>query len=292
MTSNLAICRKRIVGLMVALSLLLGLVGSLGGDQPARDTPKPEERVDLLLRGGKVIDGTGKPAFKADVAIDDGRIHLVGDAGGLQSDRTIDVSGLVIAPGFIDLHSHADSGLRSSDKRRRAAPNLVSQGITTVVVNQDGGQQGTIAEQRDAYRQHGIGPNAILLVGHNTVRRKVLRSDYRRAASPEEIDEMRGLVRAGMEQGAYGLSAGLEYVPGIWSTTDEVVALVEEIVPFGGVCIVHERASGADPMWFLPSQHSMVPPNALDTVRELTEIAERTGATVVATHIKARGAKF
>ncbi len=130
------------------------------------------------------------------------------------------------------------------------------------------------------------------MVGHNTVRRQALGSDYRRTATPEEIDEMRRAVRTGMEAGAYGLSAGLEYIPGIWSTTDEIVALVDEIVPFGGVCIVHERASGADPMWYLPSQHPAVQPNGLDTIRELVEIAERTGATVVATHIKAPGFGF
>lgn len=238
------------------------------------------------------MDGTGAPAIEADVAVHKGRIHSVGDLAGLKARREIDVTGLVVAPGFIDLHSHADVGLRSSDAKLRAAPNLVSQGITTVVVNQDGGQRGTIARQKALYRQRGIGPNAILMVGHNTVRRRVLGSDCRRAATAEQVDAMRRAVRQGMQSGAYGLSAGLEYTPGIWSTTDELVALVEEIVPFGGVCIVHERASGADPMWFLPSQHAAVGPDALDTIRELVQIAERTGATVVATHIKARGAGF
>ena len=260
---------------------------------PPPDSSRPKtENVDLILRGGRVMDGAGSPAVEADVAVHRGRIHTVGDVSRLTAAREIDVSRKIVAPGFIDLHSHADGGLSSSNEEIRAAGNLVSQGIVTVVVNQDGGHRGSIARQKQGYETHGIGPNAILLVGHNTIRRQVLRDDCRRTATADQIDQMRRLVRAEMESGAYGLSAGLEYVPGIWSTTDEVVALVEEIVPFGGVCIVHERASGADPMWFLPSQHSVVPPDALDTVRELVEIAERTGATVVATHIKARGVGF
>jgi len=103
---------------------------------------------------------------------------------------------------------------------------------------------------------------------------------------------MRVLVRRGMNEGAYGLSAGLEYVPGRWSTTDEVVALVEEIVPYGGVYISHERSEGADPMWYWPSQFQGRPPSLLDAVLETIEIGERTGATVVASHIKAKGAHY
>ncbi|MEX0679238.1 MAG: amidohydrolase family protein [Pirellulales bacterium] len=280
---------------LAALLMLIGCVGprmAIGHEPPADDSKGRVVRVDLVLRGGRVMDGSGAPASKADVAVHKGRIHAVGDLADLEAERDVDVRGLVIAPGFIDLHSHADVGLGAADEKLRAAGNLVSQGITTVVVNQDGFQQGTIAHQKAAYKERGIGPNAILMVGHNTVRRQVLKSDYRRAATAQQIDEMRRLVRQGMQSGAYGLSAGLEYVPGIWSTTDEMVALVEEIVPLGGVCIVHERASGADPMWFLPSRHAAVPPDALDTIRELVEIAERTRATVVATHIKARGAGF
>lgn len=281
---------SRLVVLLFVISLGVAWL-AIGREPPANEAPAAGQ-VDLILRGGSVMDGTGAKARRADVAIHQGRIHAVGDIGALEARREIDAAGLVIAPGFIDLHSHADSGLGSTNPKLRAAPNLVSQGITTVVVNQDGGQRDPISRQKANYQRLGIGPNAILMVGHNSVRRQVLGDDYRRTATPDEVDDMRRLVRRGMESGAYGLSAGLEYVPGIWSTTDEVVALVEEIVPFGGVCIVHERASGADPMWFLPSRHTAVPPDALDTIRELVEIAERTGATMVATHIKARGAGF
>ena len=116
--------------------------------------------------------------------------------------------------------------------------------------------------------------------------------DFRRLATPEEVQRMRELAREGMEAGAFGMSAGLEYVPGRWSNTDEVVAVVEEIVPFGGVFIEHERSSGTSPMWWRPSQDEPGPPTMLNSIQETIEIGERTGATVVATHIKARGANY
>ncbi|HEX7049755.1 MAG TPA: D-aminoacylase [Longimicrobiales bacterium] len=253
---------------------------------------------DILIRGGHVLDGTGNPWFRADVGIRDGRIVAVGRLEGAEAERVIDASGKVVAPGFIDIHSHADDGarreggFRDAEPRRRAAPNLVAQGITTVVVNQDGRSPWPIREQREFIEENGIGPNALLLVGHGTVRRRVMGDDFRRPATPDEIREMRALVRQAMEEGARGLSAGLEYVPGRWSTTDELVALTEEIVPYRGVYISHERSEGQDPMWYWPSRDEAGPPTLLDAVRETIEIGERTGAVVVASHIKAKGANY
>jgi N-acyl-D-amino-acid deacylase len=138
----------------------------------------------------------------------------------------------------------------------------------------------------------GIGPNALLLVGHGAVRRQAMGSDVERPATAAEIARMRALVREGLEDGASGISAGLEYVPGRWSTTDELVAIVEEIVPFRGVYISHERSEGSDPMWYWPSRDPAGPPTLLDAVRETIAIGERTGAIVVASHIKAKGAHY
>ncbi len=256
------------------------------------------EHYDILIVGGQVVDGSGNPWMYADIGIRGGAIVAVGSLDGASADRTIDARGKTVVPGFIDIHSHAAGpiygprGLRSSDARRRAAPNLVAQGITTLVGNQDGRSVPSIAEQRETLEELTFGPNTILLVGHGTVRREVMGNDYQRPATDEEVQQMRALVRRGMNDGAYGISAGLEYVPGRWSTTDEVVALVEEIVPYGGVYISHERSEGADPMWYWPSEYPQRPPSLLDAIRETIEIGERTGATVVASHIKAKGANY
>jgi N-acyl-D-amino-acid deacylase len=253
---------------------------------------------DLVIAGGRVFDGSGNPWFYGDVAVRGGRIARVGRLDSVRATRRIDAKGKAVIPGIIDLHSHADDGagirggFRDPNASRRAAPNLVMQGVTTVVVNQDGRSPLPIAEQRATIERLGIGPNTILLVGHGSVRARVMGSDFRRAARPDEIAAMRELVRQGMRDGAWGLSAGLEYTPGRWSTTDEVVALAQEIVPYRGVYISHERSEGQDPMWFWPSQDPAGAPTLLDAVRETIEIGERTGATVVASHLKAKGMNY
>jgi N-acyl-D-amino-acid deacylase len=256
------------------------------------------DRFDLLIEGGRVLDGTGNPWFHADIGIRGGRIAEIGRLAGRDAARVIKAHGRMVAPGFIDIHSHADDGagprggFRDPDPARRAAPNLVTQGVTTVVVNQDGRSPLPIGVQRDLIARNGIGPNAILLVGHGTVRARVMGSDFRRAATADEVQRMKELVRQAMAQGAWGLSAGLEYTPGRWSTTDEIVALAEEIAPFRGVYISHERSEGQDPMWYWPSQDPPGAPTLLDAVRETIEIGERSGVTVVASHIKAKGENY
>ena len=256
------------------------------------------ESFDIVLRGGRVLDGTGNPWFRADVGIREGRIAAVGDLSNATGERVIELDGRYVVPGFVDIHSHADDGLDaegdagSEAARRRAAPNLVSQGVTTVVVNQDGGSPWPIADQRARLESRGHGPNAALMVGHNTIRGMALGDDFMRPSTPAEVERMTELVEQGMAEGAYGLSAGLEYVPGIWSETSELFPLVEAAGRGGGVYIVHERSSGMTPMWFWPSQDDPGPPTMIQTVLENIEVAERTGVTTVATHIKARGSDF
>ena len=263
-------------------------------------TPHAQQpRYELLIRNGRVFDGSGNPWFPADIAVHGGRIVAIGKLGNADAARVIDASGKYISPGFIDIHSHADDGsgprggFRDADPIRRSAPNLVSQGITTVVVNQDGRSPWPVAEQRALIEKTGIGPNAMLLVGHGTVRRSVMGDDVKRPARPDEITRMRALVRQALQEGAVGLSAGLEYEPGRWSTTDEVVELARELPAFNGVYISHERSEGTDPMWYVPSQDgSTPPPTLLDAVRETIEIGEKTGARVVASHLKAKGEHY
>jgi N-acyl-D-amino-acid deacylase len=278
--------RFMLVGLLTAL-MLSGI--------PSAQTGRP---FDLLIRGGRVLDGTGNPWFPADVAVREGRIVGVGALGDSAATRVIDATGKYVAPGFIDIHSHADDGarveggLRDSNPDIRSAPNLVSQGITTVVVNHDGRSPWPVAEQRVLLEKHSIGPNAMLLVGHGTVRRQVMGNDARRPATPEEIVTMRTLVRQALAEGAVGMSAGLEYEPGRWSTTSELIELARELVEVDGVYISHERSEGTDPLWYVPSQDGPGPPSLLDAVRETIEVGEKTGARVVASHLKAKGANY
>ena len=262
----------------------------------AQDAP----HFDLLIRGGRILDGTGNPWFRADIGVVDGRIAALGDLAGATADREIDATGRYVSPGFIDIHSHADNSdprglgrsIRNDSTHRKTAPNVVSQGVTTIVVNQDGRSPWPVAAQRETLERQGVGPNVMMLVGHGTVRRMVMDYDYQRPATEAETARMADLVRQGLEEGAVGLSAGLEYPPGRWSTTDELVALAAELAPYDGVYISHERAEGPDPMWYLPSQHAGRPPTLQDAVMETIEIGRRTGVRVVATHIKAKGVSY
>lgn len=261
---------------------------------------QPKHLFDLIIAGGEVLDGSGNPAFRADVGIKGDRITAVGDLTRASAPHRIDASRKIVAPGFIDLHSHAFAptgkpgaySAEEGDPKRLAAPNLVSQGVTTVVINQDGRSPPSIREQRSWLERNGIGPNALLMVGHGSVRGRVMGDDFQRIARPDEVTKMRALVRQAMNEGAFGLTAGLEYTPGRWSNTDEVVALAEEIVPYRGVYISHERSEGTDPMWYWPSVDEPGPPTLLDAVSETIEIGERSGAIVVASHLKAKGAHY
>lgn len=261
--------------------------------------PQTGGTCDILFTGGQVLDGTGNPSFPADVAVTGDRITAVLRPGTqVRAERVIDISGRIIAPGFIDIHTHSYDSVRRADvwegedAQRYFAPNFISQGVTTVVSNECGYGPTDIGMQRDILTGKGTGPNVILLIGHNSVRRAVMSPDHERAATDEELSEMRNMVRQAMEDGAFGLSSGLEYVPAIWSTTDELVALVDEIVPWGGFFQAHERASGYTPMWYVPSQDEPDPPSMIDNVLELIEVGERTGGRIIVTHIKARGYDF
>lgn len=284
-----------------ALPAVLGLLLAAGMLADPGGALAQEERgpFDVLIVDGRVIDGTGNPAFPADVGVRGDRIvEVAPDLGDAPADRTIDAGGKYVVPGFIDLHSHAadggedDQGLTSSDPSYRSAPGLVSQGLTTLVGNQDGGGQWPIGEQLATMRDRGVGPNTIVLAGHGSVRSEVMGDDVRREATPSEVEEMKSLVRRAMEEGAWGLSGGYEYSPMRWSDTDEIVALAEEVEPWNGVFVAHERASGRQPMWWWPSTGDAPHVTMLDAVLEVIEVAERTGVTSVQTHIKARGSRY
>ena len=245
---------------------------------------------DLVLKGGKVLDGAGNPWFYADVGIKSGRIVAVGALGSGTATRTIDVTGKIVVPGFIDLHSHGDGGLATMALRH--APNVVAQGITLVVVNQDGrSPRWPIRDQKALYDKQGIGPNAALMVGHGTLRSKVMGQRDNQLATDADIQAMQKLVDEGMADGAFGLSTGLEYNPGRFSETREVVGLTRMVKPYGGFYISHERSEGADPMWKVKSDPTPFV-SLLEAVNETITIGRETGVPVVASHLKAKGASY
>ncbi len=251
----------------------------------------PQESYDLIISNGQIIDGTGNPWFLGDVGIRGDQIAAIGDLSGSVADVRIDATGRLVVPGFIDLHSHADAGRASlANAETAAALNLVTQGITTVVVGQDGRCQCPVGERAELYRRQGIGPNVVQMVGHGSVRQQVM-GNVQRAATAAEIDEMVDVVRQAMREGAGGMSSGLEYNPGRFSVTDEVIAMATAVGEFGGWYISHERSEGRTPMWWLPSMGGQ-PPDLVDAVLETIAIGEATGIPVVASHIKVKGADY
>jgi N-acyl-D-amino-acid deacylase len=192
---------------------------------------------DVLIRHGQVLDGSGAPPTAADVAIRDGRIVALGPLGDAAAARTIDATGLTVTPGFIDVHSHAATGLAGALKEGRQ---LLAQGITTVALNPDGGGPVDIKTQRATYERQHVGVNVMLYVPHGSIRREVL-GMADRAPTPAEIARMIALVRTGMADGAIGLSSGLYYAPGSYAQLDEVIAMARAAGQAGGVYESHIR---------------------------------------------------
>lgn len=211
--------------LATTLLLCAGLARGAAAQRPA------------FIQNATVIDGTGSPARVANVRIAQGRVAAIG--GSAQAgDSIVNARGLVLAPGFIDSHSHHDRGLAAN----RDALAVVSQGITTIVIGQDGGSQFPL---RFFYAQLAANPVAVNVasyVGHGTLRRRVMGNDYNRAATDAEVARMRELLLEEMRAGALGLSTGLEYDPGIYSARDEVLTLARAIAPLGGRYISHIRS--------------------------------------------------
>lgn len=222
----------------------------------------------ILIRNAQLIDGTGAPARRADVRIAGDTIAA--SAGRLDpqpGERVIDAAGRVLAPGFIDMHSHADRGLDDMPD----AATQVRQGITTAVVGQDGSSEFPIASFYTHIAQLHPSINYATSVGHGTVRTNVMGDDFKRAATSGEIEKMQALVDQGMRDGAIGLSSGLEYDPGFYSKTDELVALGSVVARYHGMYSSHVRNENE---------------GAFDSWREAIEIGRRNGIPVEISHIK------
>lgn len=259
---------KAIARIAAVGALALALAGAAAAQIP--------RRVDLLIRGGAVIDGSGGSRQNADVAIDDGRIVLVGNASRLRARRTINANGLVVAPGLIDPHTHSLSDLTSDEETRRRALNHLTQGVTTILVGNDGDGAFDVAAQRSALERLGVGVNVGAFVGFGAVREAVL-GQAARAPAAEELDRMRALVAQGMCEGAVGFSAGLYYAPQSFSQTEEVIVLAREAAQRGGLYETHLRDESSDNIGLIAA------------VEEALRIGREAGLPVHFAHIKAQG---
>ncbi len=199
-------------------------------------SPKP---YSLVIKNGLVVDGTGQRAFEADIALRGDRIVKVGRLDGVKAAEVIEAKGLIVCPGFIDVHTHGDRGLLEVP----SAANYILQGVTTIIGGNCGSHPFPLRELFNQLEQKGITINFGCLVGHNTLREKVmgLKMD---PPSPEELDEMKKLVEEEMRAGALGLSTGLAYLPGTYSKTEEIVELAKVAARFGGVYASHIRDQG------------------------------------------------
>lgn len=238
----------------------------------------PSDTVDILIRGGTVYDGSGVEAVVTDLGITADRIVFVGDASaeGIVGRRDIDATGLIVSPGFIDPHAHAQGDLGNEDRGRRENLNYLFQGVTTVVVGNDGHGTYDIAGVKARYAELGIGTNTAMLVGFGSVRGEVMgMSDA--GPTPTQLDSMRTLVDQAMRAGAVGMSTGLFYAPQSYSTTDEVVALAKVAARYGGVYDSHLRDESSYTIGLLAA------------VEEAIDIGRQAGIAVNISHIKALG---
>ena len=235
-----------------------------------------EQQLDLLILHGKLVDGSGKKPRTADIGIRGDRITFVGDArkANLTAARIIDATGLVVAPGFIDPHTHTLGDL--SDQNRKSNEAYLMQGVTTVVTGNDGGSVLNIGETLRKWDEQGIGTNAILLAGHGTIRGRVIgNTDAQPTAA--QLEEMKQLVARAMDEGAFGLSTGLYYAPGSYAKTEEVIELSKVAAAKGGIYDTHMRDE---------SSYSI---GLLGSIKETIRIGREAKIPVHISHIKALG---
>ena len=211
---------------MKALALALAMLGIASNQPPAS--------FDLIIKGGRVVDGTGNPGFFADVAIRNGRVVAIGRNLG-QAKKTLDAKGQIVAPGFIDVHTHAENVTDLPN-----AENYIRMGVTSIVVGNCGGSVRDVAE---FYRKVDgkTKVNVTTLVGHNTVREAAMGGSFDRKPTPAELTKMQQMVERGMKDGACGLSTGLIYLPGTFAKTDEIVSLAKVAGQYDGIYATHMR---------------------------------------------------
>ena len=248
------------------LSFLIILVIFSIACAPLKKTSDLFLKYDLLIKNGFVMDGTGNPWFKADIGIKNKRIVRIGFLDEGQAKRVIDAQGLVVSPGFIDIHTHCDRGILQVP----TADNYISQGVTTVIGGNCGGHPFPLQELFQKIEEKGSSVNFGVLVGHNTIREKVM--GYKMGdPTAEEMARMKALVEEEMKAGALGFSTGLSYLPGTYSKTEEIVGLAGVAARHGGIYASHIRDQGR---------------HIKEAIEEAIEIGEGNAMPVQIAHVK------
>jgi N-acyl-D-amino-acid deacylase len=226
-------------------------------------------RYDAIIRNGTILDGSGNPRFDADIAIRNGFIVAIGRVAGTATEE-IEGRGLFVAPGFINIHSHA------SPDALPTAVNMLTQGVTTEIFNADGSGAVDVAQQLQRVSEPGLAVNVGGYIGFNSVWQTVVGAADRRP-TPAEIERMRGMIAAGLEQGAWGVSAGLDYKPGYYARTEEVIKVVDAAKPARTNFTNHDRVT--------PESNF----SSKAGIDETLVIGEKSGLVPVVTHMKVTG---
>lgn len=232
---------------------------------------RTDQVLDLVIRGARIVDGTGNPWYSADIGIRGDHIVAIGNLAGRRASRSIEAGGLVVSPGFIDMHTHCDSGFGRTETR--ANINYLTQGVTTVVTGNCGYGPSAVAETASRWQEAGMGTNACLLLGLGTIRESAM-GDADRAPTAAEMEAMKAAVRQAMREGAFGVSTGLQYVPGRYSSTEEIAELAKVAALAGGFYSSHLRSEEE---------------NLAQAVEEAVRIGELAGIRVNISHLKSSG---
>ena len=266
--------RKRFY-IMTLSSLVLVLVSGLLlffiWRRSTRPVPGCVGEFDLLITGAEILDGSGRPAFRADVGVNHKRIACVGDLSSAKGRTSIDAQGLTLAPGFIDVHTHIERNVPQAAPF--LAPNFIRQGVTTLVTGNCGRSFLEIGKFLKQLETNGTELNVATLIGHNTVRLRVMKQKSV-APTAAEMSEMESLVSRGMREGAFGLSTGLVYVPGTFAKTDEIVRLAKVVAQEKGLYVSHIRDEGS---------------RGVEALQEAISIGEKASVHVHISHFKAQG---
>ena len=227
-----------------------------------------QDTIDILIQNAKIIDGTGNPWYIGDIAIHQNKIVAIGHVEVI-ANKTIDAKGLVAAPGFIDVHAHAEGNLTANPE----AKNFLYDGVTSIITGNCGGSRVNIKSYFKEVSQKGVSINVGTLIGHNSIRKSIMGNEDR-APSPDELKSMQALVEQAMKDGAVGLSTGLIYLPGTFAKTDEIVALANIVQQYNGVYASHIRNEDY---------------RVFEAIEEAVEIGKQAHVPVQVSHFKITG---